>query len=515
MTTTPIIAGFYPDPSICRAGDTYYLANSSFEYLPGVPIHQSTDLTTWTPVTNALQRPDQLNLDLAPPSTGVYAPTLRYHDGKFWLVTTNVVEFHRGQLIVSADDPAGPWSPAVHVEGAVGIDPDLAWDETGTCHLTWASALPDRHGIASAPLDLETGTLLSPPRLLWPGTGLAYPEGPHLYRRDGWWYLMLAEGGTERGHVVTIARSPSLDEPFEAAPANPVLTHRSTGHPVQNTGHADLVELADGSWAMVYLGVRPRGQTPMFHTNGRETFIAGVEWIDGWPVVDEERFEAAPQDHSFVDRFETADLDDRWISPNRHPGTFARHEAAGRLVLTAPSDHAPRPMLVARARDLEWTAEARLDTSAGTGRFLVRVDRDHWYGLTASAEHVEASVVIGPATTTLARVTVPSGQGVTLRISAREPEVTPPIPRHEPDIIELSVVAPDGTSQVLGTVDGRYLSTEVAGGFTGRTFGVEPVAGSISVQEISYRPHPPAAGRSGALTPDAGQGTENTGGFQP
>ncbi|MFG6198233.1 family 43 glycosylhydrolase [Nonomuraea sp. JJY05] len=489
MTTTPIIAGFHPDPTICRAGDTYYIASSSFEYAPGVPIHRSTDLVSWTLVTNALQRPDQLDVHAAPASTGVYAPTLRHHGEKFWLVTTNVVEIHRGQLIVSADDPAGPWSEPVHVDGAIGIDPDLAWDEDGTCHLTWASTTPELTGIASAPIDPATGKMLAPPRLLWTGTGLAYPEGPHLYRRDGWWYLMLAEGGTERGHAVTIARSRSLHAPFEAAPANPILSHRSSSHRVQNTGHADLVQLADGSWAMVYLGVRPRGQSPMFHVNGRETFIAGVEWIDGWPVVDEERFAPNPPDHSFVDRFDSPELDPRWVSPNLFPHTFARWQAPGRLVLTARAEGEPRPVLAARARDLEWTAEARLDTSRGTGRLLVGIDCSHWYGLTADAETVEATVVIGPASTTVARVPIPPGDGVRLRISVREPAAVGLMPPPEPDIVELAVLAADGTPQVLGAFDGRYLSTEVAGGFTGRTFGVEPIAGEVVVHEVSYRVH--------------------------
>ncbi|MDX3191714.1 family 43 glycosylhydrolase [Streptomyces sp. MN03-5084-2B] len=481
--TTPIIAGFYPDPSICRVGDVHYIANSSFEYAPGVPIHRSTDLMTWTPVGHALGRPGQLDVRAAPPSTGVYAPTLRHHGGRFWLVTTNVLETHRGQLIVTAEDPAGPWSDPVHVDGAIGIDPDLAWDEHGVCHLTWASNAP---GIASMPIDPTTGTPLGPPRLLWQGTGLAYPEAPHLYRWNGWWYLMLAEGGTERGHTVTIARSRSLDGPYEAAPANPILTHRSTTHPVQNTGHADLVELADGSWAMVYLGVRPHGRTPMFHANGRETFVAGVTWVDGWPVADEERFAPVAPDHSFVDRFDSTDLDGRWVSPNVFPDTFTRREH-GRLLLTAPAEGASKPMLCARARDREWTAEAELDTSAGTGRFLVRIDGSHWYGLTADANTVTATVVIGPARTTIAEV--PVRGRVKLRISVREPKPAPPMPTHEPDVIELSVVAGDGTAQVLGAFDGRYLSTEVAGGFTGRTFGVEPVTGEVSVHQISYRSH--------------------------
>lgn len=486
--TTPVISGFHPDPSICRVDDTYYLVNSSFEYAPGVPIHRSTDLLTWTLVGNILSRPGQLAPHAGTASSGIYAPTLRHHDGRFWMVTTNVSEMRRGHLIVSAEKPEGPWTDPVHVTGTLGIDPDLAWDEAGVCHLTWASFQPGLRGIACVPIDPVTGAMLAEPRLLWNGTGLAAPEGPHLYRRAGWWYLLLAEGGTERGHTVTVARARSLDGPFEAAPHNPVLTHRSTDHPVQNTGHADLVELADGSWAMVYLGVRPRGRTPKFHVNGRETFLAGVDWVDGWPVVDEQRFPVTRRDHSFTDRFTRPGLDPRWVAPGTFPTAFTRWEGPGRLVLGRPPQPPRTPaLLLTRARDTEWTAQARLDTSSGTGRFLLRIDSAHWYGLTADADGVEATVAIGPAVSRVARIPRPAGRAVTLRITVHDAERAGEHGEPDaPDLVELAVVDDDGTCEVLGTFDGRYLSTEVAGGFTGRMLGVEPVDGEVTLEEVSY-----------------------------
>ncbi|MFF9204608.1 family 43 glycosylhydrolase [Streptomyces sp. NPDC014986] len=485
--TTPVIAGFHPDPSVCRVGDAYYLANSSFEYVPGVPIHHSTDLLTWTHIGNALTRPSQLTPHAGTASSGIYAPTLRHHDGRFWLVTTNISEIRRGHLIVSAERPEGLWTDPVHVAGTIGIDPDLTWDETGVCHLTWASFHPGLHGIASVPIDPTTGTMLAEPRLLWNGTGLAAPEGPHLYRVGEWWYLLLAEGGTERGHAVTVARARTLDGPFEAAPRNPILTHRSTDHPVQNTGHGDLVELADGSWAMVYLGVRPRGRTPKFHVNGRETFLAGVDWVDGWPVVDEQRFAAQPREHAFTDRFETSELDPRWVAPGTAPAAFARWEDRGRLVLERPSQQESPALLLRRARDTRWTAQARLDTSGGTGRFLLRIDGDHWYGLTTDADGVEATAAIGPAVSPVARRSRCAGRNVTLRITVRDSDRPARFGApDEPDLVELAVVGDDGACDVLATLDGRYLSTEVAGGFTGRMLGVEPVHGQVVVEEVSY-----------------------------
>jgi xylan 1,4-beta-xylosidase len=245
MASNPIIAGFHPDPTICRVGEDYYIAVSSFEYFPAVPIFHSRDLVRWTQIGNILDRESQLDLRKAIDSGGIFAPTLRHHDGRFWLVTTNQAQMAQGQLIVSAEDPAGPWSEPVFVAGALGVDPDLAWDEVGVCHLTW-STFGDASIILQAAIDPWTGALLSEPQRLWSGTGLAAPEAPHVYLRHGWWYLLIAEGGTARGHAVSVARSRSITGPYEGSPANPIFTHRSTADPVQNTGHADLVELPSG-----------------------------------------------------------------------------------------------------------------------------------------------------------------------------------------------------------------------------------------------------------------------------
>ncbi|MEV4058186.1 family 43 glycosylhydrolase [Amycolatopsis sp. NPDC049688] len=471
--TVPIVGGFHPDPSICRVGDRYYLANSSFEYVPGVPIRRSTDLVSWELLGHALTRPGQLPPSEGAANTGIYAPTLRHHDGRFFLVTTNIL--HPGHLIVTAEDPAGPWSDPIHVAGTDGIDPDLCWDEAGVCHLTWASFSPEAPGITSVPIDPATGSMLAEPRLLWNGTGLAAPEGPHLYRIGDWWYLMLAEGGTERGHAITIARARTLEGPYEPAPSNPIFTHRSTTHRIQNTGHGDLVECPDGSWAMVYLGVRPRGKTPQFHVNGRETFLAGVDWVDGWPVVDENRFTVPVVENDFIDDFAASELHPRWVAPGVAPRV---HWAGpGELVLNG--------FLLTRALDEYWTAVVRLDVSSGVAVFMVRIDDRHWYGLTADGETVTATVAIGPAVQTVSAV--PAGSSVSLRIRALRPPASGPFREvTEPDLVELSVFREDGEAEVLGTFDGRYLSTEVAAGFTGRMIGVRVLEGTVSLREFRY-----------------------------
>lgn len=491
MTVTePILAGFYPDPSICRVEDTYYVISSSFEYLPGIPIHASTDLVTWKLVGNALTRNSQIAEHDGYPSAGIFAPTIRHRHGRLWIIGTNVNEIPlgRGHFLIHAEDPAGPWSDPVHIAGAIGIDPDIAWDDDGTAHVTWCSLNPDQPGILSAPIDTDTGAFLAPPRQLWQGTGLAFPEGPHLYRIDGWWYLLLAEGGTERGHAATIARARTLDETFEPAPGNPFLSHRSLSHPVQNTGHADLIELADGTWAAAHLGVRPRGQSPGFHLNGRESFLVGIDWVDGWPVVDETRFTVPPADRSFVERFDGADLHPRWVGVGSFPASFTHPDPGGGLVIDAGAGTG-QALLAARATDLVWTASTRFDAGAGTGRFLLRIDDRHWYGLTYDGVTVEATVAIGPIQHAVGRWDAPEGTVPTLRISAKAARPLPHGVSLEPDLIELAVTVADA-DHTFGEFDGRYLSTEVAGGFTGRVFGVQAVTGRIHVRDIRYTTAP-------------------------
>ncbi|RLK52656.1 glycoside hydrolase family 43 protein [Microbacterium telephonicum] len=490
----PIIPGFYPDPSICRVGDVYYVVNSSFEYLPGLPIHASTDLVTWRFVGNALTRPSQIPEHRGNPSGSVYAPTIRHHDGRFWIVWTDTNQHGAGvgQLLVHAEDAAGPWSDPVEIPGTVGIDPDLSWDEDGVCHLTWAPHAEHLHPLGTVPIDPETGTLLAEPRLLWRGTGGAHPEGPHLYRIDGWWYLLAAEGGTERGHSVTIARARTLDGPFEPAPTNPILTHRGIQHPVQNAGHGDLVQLVNGSWAMVHLGVRPRGATPGFHLNGRETFLVGVDWVDGWPVVDEGRFTATPVDASFHDDFTDAALAGRWLGVGMFPETFTEPTGDGGGVVVRAGRGPGIPLLCVRAVDEEWTVDARVDAAGGVAALEVRIDEAHSYALVHDGRTVSAVLTIGPAVSTLA--TVESGPEAVLRLRARLPEPTSRWGEPQPDIVDLVVVSAEGAETVLGSADGRYLSTEVAGLFTGRVVGVRAVSGDVVLRSFSYTAGPRDAG---------------------
>ena len=284
----PVIPGFYPDPSVCRVGNDYYLVNSSFGYFPGVPIFHSKDLINWEQIGYVLTRDAQLPLNKGRISTGgIFAPTIRYHNGLFYMITTNISILRN--FYVTAKNPAGPWSDPIWVDlpsNAVVIDPSLFFDDNGKVYLTTSPGFTTTDGILLAQIDITTGKLLSPPTAIWPGTGGRYPEGPHIYKKDGMYYLMIAKGGTEYGHKMTIARSKSIAGPYTSDPFNPILTHinrNAQTNPIQGTGHADIVQAADGSWWMVALAFRPVNN---HHTLGRETFVVPVEWKKNeWPVV--------------------------------------------------------------------------------------------------------------------------------------------------------------------------------------------------------------------------------------
>ena len=497
MFANPVIAGFHPDPSVCRVGADYYLACSSFEYFPAVPVFHSRDLVHWDQVGNALDRPGQLSLEGAAPSGGIYAPTLRHHDGRFWLITWNAS--HGGTVLFTAADPAGPWSDPVPVPAVTGFDPDLAWDEEGRCWCTYA-------GIEQVRIDPATGQALGQPRRLWSGTpGAQYPEAPHLYRIGEYWYLLIAEGGTERGHCASVARGPAPWGPFEPCPANPDVSHRSTGAAIQSTGHGDLVQAPDGSWWMVLLGTRPRGGFPGWHVMGRETSLVPVTWADGWPVAGEVApVMAAPPwpPHPAAargarDDFDEPELHPRWVSVRSRPGQcWSTQDRLGWLTLRArdsfPGDNSagdsPRDTFVGRRQqDLSCRARALADATQGRGGLTVRLDERHHYEIEAAAGQVRALARIGPLRQELATQAVPAGP-VVLRVEviATGPGLEHPL--KEPDMVLLGTEAPDGSFTVLARLDGRYLSTEVAGGFTGRVIGMYAASGTVAFDWYDYDP---------------------------
>jgi beta-xylosidase len=483
----PVIPGFHPDPSVCRVGDEYFLVTSSFTYFPGVPIFRSTDLVTWDQIGNVLDRPSQLDLTQTVfSSSGNYAPTVRYHDGRFWMITTVAANHRLSNFLVTASDPGGPWSDPVGID-ILGIDPDLAWDDVGDCWVHFAGA----GGINRCRIDDRTGEVLGEPEVTWSGTGLQHPEAPHLFRRGDTWYLLIAEGGTERGHAVSIARGPSPEGPWEANPANPILSHRSTDRPIQNTGHADLVEAPDGQWWLVALGVRPKGVTPGFHVLGRETLLAPVAWLDGWPVVG--FIEAELDLPNAATRAELADeredfgtprLRPQWISVRRPADQFSSLDARpGWLTITGDDRglDSTLPALVARRQqhhncDVRTLVDAEPGAEAG---LVVYMDNTAHYEVVLIGGLVQVRARIGPLASVVAEAPRPDGPVVLLAQTAEDTKA--------PDQVQLGFENPAGAVVILASLDGRYLSTEVVGGFIGRTIGMYAVGGTAAFDWFHYR----------------------------
>src|SRR5665647_3019047 len=420
----PVIPGFHPDPSICRVGDSSYLVTSSFEYFPGIPIFHSTDLVSWQQIGHCLTRPSQLDLLSAPASGGIYAPTIRWHDGRFYVTSTNATG--GGHFIVSAERAEGPWSDPVWV-CQDGIDPSLFFED-GARYFT----------------------------------------------------LLMAEGGTEGGHMVTVARADSPWGPWEGCPRNPILSHRSSPSPVQATGHADVVILADGTWWAVFLGTRPVG---MYHHLGRETFLAPMTWDEaGWPVIGNDGClperavrPALPLgdqvDLHTVDEFDEVLLAPRWITLRR-PLTaqeVSLETNPGRLTMVGGADTPDDPLLVfvgRRQQHFNCSITADLDfTPAGRDEagLTVRIDERHHVDLAvldrAGRRVVALRQRIGPLSTVTAEAVVDDGP-LRLRIDA------------EPDHYSFSVCSGDARIVELGSTETRYLSSEVAGGFTGVVVGM-------------------------------------------
>ncbi len=478
--SVPLVSGFSPDPSICRAGDDYYLVLSSFDYFPGVPLYHSRDARSWRQVRHVLDRPAQLPLRGAESCGGIFAPTLRFHDGWFYMVTTNTT--HGGNFFVKTRDPAGPWSDPVWLDDVKGIDPDLFWDIDGTAYLHWSIAgVPGvKTGIRQAKIDLNHGRLLEEPRLIWDGTGGTYPEGPHLFRRGAWYYLCIAEGGTDWGHMQTVARSAGVQGPWEPCPRNPVMTHRSLENQVQCVGHADLVETPGGEWFGVCHGVRHLNY-PSYHLLGREVHLFPVRWdADGWPVFARDgvltreaevlpgvRYE--PVGTLFEDEFNSDVFPPEWLWL-RNPVMANYQRTGGALVLRGTGD--------------------AITSTDGAPTWIGVRQRDHAFRLEAEVTGVrltdgaEAGLVIYQSNRYHAMVGVRREGGadrlfVRQRLGRVMQESSGPAsgPRSlviqaDRSLYRLGWRDDRGEMNVLGEAEAKMYSVEVGGKFTGVTLGM-------------------------------------------
>jgi len=477
----PIIAGMAPDPSVCRVGDNYYLVTSTFEYFPGVAVYHSKDLIHWRLIGHALTRVSQLPLVRLTRNGGIWAPTIRYHDGVFYMVTTLKTEGH-GNFFVHTKDPAGEWSDPIELDQG-GIDPSLLFDDDGKVYLTTGGGNCATR-ICQSEIDIKTGKRLSEIKPLWNGTGGSSPEGPHLYKINGYYYLLIAEGGTEYGHSETIARSRSPWGPFESYSRNPILTHRNfKASPIQGTGHADLIQAQDGSWWTVFLGFRPASR--MAHHLGRETFLAPVAWSqDGWPIVNGNGtitprmdVKTLPQnvwpDEPARDEFLQSKPDLPWnFVRNLDASRCSLKERPGWLRLKGSAftldDAEAAPVFVARRQQYfenEITTQVDFQPRREgdeAGLALRMNDRHHYeFGIRRGANGREVYLRYNIASIRTIAATKPIGAGlVRLRI------------RSYSEIYRFSYAVGDESFRDLGGVETRYLSSEVADGFNGVFVGV-------------------------------------------
>ncbi|PGG99752.1 hypothetical protein AJ80_09296 [Polytolypa hystricis UAMH7299] len=299
----PIIPGFAPDPSVARIGDTFFLVNSSFHLFPGLPIFASQDLVSWRHFGNAINRQSQLSLaasgtSIWPPGKngnsmlstgGLYAPTIRHHKGITYIVCTNIVrrEGDAGDdtqnfILSTRDIWSNEWSDPVNFD-FTGIDPSIFFDDDGRSYMQGSASPGPMTKVNLFEIDLEIGKKLSEEKTIWGGTGGIYPEGPHIYKKDGWYYVIISEGGTHEDHMITVARSKDIWGPYESFPENPILTARGTDEYIQFTGHSDIFEDQQGKWWAVCLGVRKKDD---YFNMGRETFLTTGEWPEGgWPAL--------------------------------------------------------------------------------------------------------------------------------------------------------------------------------------------------------------------------------------
>jgi len=506
----PILTGFHPDPSVCRVGDDFYLTNSTFEFFPGLPIYHSRDLVHWDLIGNTLDRMSQLPLKGASDSSGLYAPTLRYWKGTFYLICDNVSG--GGNFIVTAKDPAGPWSEPVWL-GDYGIDGSLFFDDDGKIYYHRAGA-DNGNGISQGEIDPATLKLKDPLKKIWEYPG-EWNEGPHLYKINGTYYLISATGGTESHHQEVVARSSSPWGPFESSPHNPLLTERDDPNsPIQCAGHADLVEAPDGTWWSVFLGTRPHNGMSVL---GRETFLAPVTWMkDGWPIVGKDHHVALEMEAPKLKPlavaavpsktvFDGSPLGRKWLHiRNYDPTNISLEERKGYLRLHAAKD----------GLNSRWEEPAFIGQRQPAFRFTARTEMEfkpqqdgEEAGLCVRANegnHYEIGLrKFGGTTQLFVRNRIQNRE----YLMAQEPVTL--------DKVQLEISGTEEKYQFAFSADGKTwtplavspsddLSREKAGGFTGAVLGLYATANGKDSKATAdfawFELSPAAAPKIGPIT---------------
>ena len=499
----PILAGFHADPSIVSANGKFYLVNSSFTFFPGIPVFESTDLVHWKQIGNVIDRPSQLDFDGLSVSRGIFAPAIEFHDGTFYLVTTATDS--GGNFIATARDPAGPWSDPHWLPTIGGIDPSLFFDTDGKVYLLNNDEPPgparyDGHrAIWMQQIDIARFQPIGPRKVLIDGgvepeKNPIWIEGPHIYKRDGWYYLSDAEGGTGPQHSQVVLRSRDVWGPYAPYAGNPILTQRDLPPdrrlPITNAGHADLVEGPDGTWWAVFLASRNYQQR--HYNTGRETYLLQVQWRDGWPVIlpagQTIPYIAAAPEWMRGDATQ-APFTGNFVHRDEFDGTTLRHEwLRVRVPKHAWADLAARPGALAvhplpegldtlrnpaflgrRQQHLRFEASTAMSTPAeGVAAGLAAFQSEaYWYFL---------GVRRLPGDRVAVFLEGRDGSGTTRTLATREVDAT--------DALRLKIEGDEGDygfaydagdgrgwQTLASQVDGTVLSTDRAGGFVGALLG--------------------------------------------
>lgn len=524
----PVLTGFYPDPSVLRVDDNYYLINSTFSYFPGLPVFHSKDLKNWKQIGNVISRPSQMNFMGHRMTRGLFAPAIEYHNGTYY-VTCTLIDTG-GNFVVTAKDPAGPWSDPVYLPEVKGIDPSLYFDDDGKSYILYNSDAPDNKPLYSGhrtikmyEFDAEQKKVVGEPKILVNG-GVdlskkpVWIEAPHIWKKDGWYYLYAAEGGTSVNHSEVVLRSQSVWGPYTPYEHNPILTQRDLPadrkDPITSAGHAQFVEGPDGKMYAIFLAVRPYEGN--FYNTGRETFIVPVEWKDGWPVANPEHKEiqyyykanfkevkqpdARPQSGNFGYKitFEK-ELDPTLLfmrTVDSSSFSLGKNGLTLKLKPETVMDLKNPSFVGKRQQHIFCTAETAIrftpkssDEKAG---LIIFQDENHFYYMTQSVDQGKPVIQLysgnkeGSMTLMTQKPLDQNAKQLYLKIDARG--------AHYDFYYALK---PNKWSLLQKDVDGKFLSTQAAGSFIGCLFGMyatssgKETTNSASFEYLRYEGNDP------------------------
>lgn len=473
--TNPIVKGFYPDPSVCFANGKYYMVCSSFQYFPGVPLFESENLVNWKQIGHILTRKEQVMLEKIESSGGVFAPTICFHNGRFYMTTTN--NSTQQNFYVYTDDIYGEWSDSIYVDQD-GIDPSLFFEDEKAYFMSTGYDDFGGHGIVQCEINIETGEKLTSSKVIWKGSGRRFLESPHLYKINGTYYLMAAEGGTEYGHMITYARSNDVWGPFENYPNNPVLTNKNKApFIIQGIGHGDLIQDTYGDWHILSLGFRQIHEWQPYHHLGREVFLTPVTFHeDGWFTAGndgttEESYEiqgSFTQAEKKLYTFENTDWNVDWCYL-RHPHMENYQHFTDKLVLKGTDitlEDVDSPTFIGmRQRDFvcDVSCDVTLDKGEAGITFYMTENEHYDLAVRKTGNGYEAALKLNIGGIKHIQHTIPLENGkAKLVVHA--------------DALKYTFCIQDGDNEItLGCGNTKYLSSEVAGGFTGVIIGLYAV----------------------------------------